>query len=68
VIVTHELAALPLETTHALMLRAGRVVAQGAVDETLTAENVAACFDVPLAAARRLRRGGSRGDSSNLVV
>src|SRR5262249_13446451 len=29
VIVTHELSALPLETTHVLMLRGGRVVAQG---------------------------------------
>ncbi len=68
VIVTHELAVLPLETTHVLMLRAGRVVAHGGVEETLTAENVAACFDVPLAAAQRLRRGGSSGGSSNLIV
>jgi iron complex transport system ATP-binding protein len=55
VIVTHELAALQPETTHVLMLRAGRVVARGDAGETLTAENVAACFDVPLEAARRLR-------------
>ena len=55
VIVTHELEALPPQTTHVLMLRAGRVVAQGQREATLTAENVAACFELPLAAARRLR-------------
>jgi iron complex transport system ATP-binding protein len=56
VIVTHELDALPHETTHVLMLRSGRVQARGDLDATLTAENVAACFDIPLEAARRLRR------------
>ena len=56
VIVTHELDALPHETTHVLMLRSGRVQARGDLDATLTAENVAACFDIPLEAARGLRR------------
>ena len=55
VIVTHELEALPPETTHVLMLRAGRVLARGEREPTLTAENVAACFELPLGAARRLR-------------
>jgi iron complex transport system ATP-binding protein len=55
VIVTHELDSLPPETTHVLMLRAGRVVARGARETTLTPENVAACFDLPLEAAQRLR-------------
>ena len=55
VIVTHELGALPPETTHVLMLRAGRVTARGELEGTLTAANVAACFGVPLEAARRLR-------------
>jgi iron complex transport system ATP-binding protein len=55
VIVTHELSTLPLETTHVLMLREGRVVAQGAQRDTLTAENIAFCFDLPLEVARRVR-------------
>jgi iron complex transport system ATP-binding protein len=55
VIVTHELEALPPETTHVLMLQAGRVVARGEREAALTAENVATCFELPLAAARRLR-------------
>ena len=36
--VTHELDALPPETTHVLMLRAGSVVAAGPREETLTAQ------------------------------
>ena len=56
VIVTHELDALPPDTTHVLMLCSGRVVARGEREATLTAGNVAACFDVPLEAARRLTR------------
>ncbi len=56
VIVTHELDALPPQTTHALMLRTGRVLTLGERTSTLTAENVAACFDLPLEAARQLPR------------
>jgi iron complex transport system ATP-binding protein len=56
--VTHELDALPQETTHVLLLAGGRVIAAGALSETLTAENVAACFDVPLDVARRVAASG----------
>jgi ABC-type cobalamin/Fe3+-siderophores transport system ATPase subunit len=38
------------------MLRDGRVLTQGERASTLTAENVAACFDLPLEAARQLHR------------
>jgi iron complex transport system ATP-binding protein len=47
VTVTHELESLPLETTHALLLKRGAVVAAGALEEAFTAANVASCFDVP---------------------
>ena len=53
VTVTHELHTLPRATTHALLLRAGTVVAQGPVEAVVTAESIAACFDVPLDAAAR---------------
>jgi iron complex transport system ATP-binding protein len=54
VTVTHDLHALPPETTHALLLNGGRVVAAGGLDATLTAENLAACFELPLDVARRV--------------
>ena len=56
VIVTHDLDSLPPQTTHVLMLRAGHIQTRGERTATLTAENVAACFDLPLEAARQLRR------------
>nr|WP_063835808.1 ATP-binding cassette domain-containing protein [Streptomyces mutabilis] len=52
VIVTHHLEELPAGTTHALLLRAGRVLAQGPVAETLTSESITTCFDYPVALSR----------------
>jgi iron complex transport system ATP-binding protein len=65
--VTHELGALPPRTTHALLLRAGAVVAAGSVADAVTAETLAACFDVPaaiaaLAAARTIRESRDGSD------
>lgn len=56
VLVTHHLDEIPPGFTHALLLRAGKVHAHGALDEVLTPECVSACFDLPL----RLERRGAR--------
>ncbi|MEU2732819.1 ATP-binding cassette domain-containing protein [Streptomyces griseoviridis] len=65
VLVTHHLEELPPGTTHAMLLRDGRVLAQGAVDDVLTGAQVGKCFDLPLALDRhdgrwsvRIRRRG----------
>lgn len=52
VMTTHHLEELPAGTTHALLLRAGRVVAIGPVAEALTDESLSACFGLPLVVAR----------------
>jgi iron complex transport system ATP-binding protein len=52
VTVTHHLEEVPPSTTHALLLRDGRVSAAGAVDDVLAAEPVSACFGI----AVRVRR------------
>jgi iron complex transport system ATP-binding protein len=49
---THHLEELPAETTHALLLRDGRAVAAGPVDETLTAPALSACFGLSVEIAR----------------
>jgi iron complex transport system ATP-binding protein len=49
VLVTHHLEELPASTTHALLLRDGRVVAAGATDGVLTTELATACFGHPVA-------------------
>jgi iron complex transport system ATP-binding protein len=52
VLTTHHLEELPPATTHALLLRDGRVVATGRADETLAAGPLSACFGLPVRAER----------------
>ncbi|GAA2807382.1 ABC transporter ATP-binding protein [Saccharopolyspora taberi] len=52
VLVTHHLEELPASTTHALLLRAGRCLESGPVDEVLTTEHVSRCFGHPVRIAR----------------
>ncbi|RCV53833.1 ABC transporter ATP-binding protein [Marinitenerispora sediminis] len=60
VLVTHHLEDLPASTTHALLLRRGRVVASGPADAVLTTEAVSACFDHPIGIERRAGRWTAR--------
>ncbi|MFF1381582.1 ABC transporter ATP-binding protein [Streptomyces sp. NPDC058308] len=53
VLVTHHLEELPTGTTHALLLRDGRALASGAVDDVLTGDQVGKCFDHPVRLERR---------------
>ena len=48
VLVTHHVEEIPPGFTHVLMLRGGRVVAQGPLVHTLTAENLSETFGLPL--------------------
>jgi iron complex transport system ATP-binding protein len=48
VLVTHHVEEIPTGITHALLLKGGRLVAAGPVEDTLTAENLSATFDLPL--------------------
>ncbi len=54
--VTHHLEELAPSTSHALLLREGRVVAAGPLREALTDATLSECFGLPL----RLERSGSR--------
>jgi iron complex transport system ATP-binding protein len=56
VLVTHHLEELPASTTHALLLRGGRVVAAGTADDVLTTELATACFGYPVAVTTRAGR------------
>jgi len=53
---THHLEELPETTTHALLLREGRVVAAGPFAEALSEESLGTCFGLPL----RLERHDGR--------
>ena len=53
VLVTHHTEEIPPGFTHALLLRAGRVLAAGPLDETVTAAALSACFDTTVILERR---------------
>lgn len=56
IMVTHHVEEIPVGITHALLLREGAAVAAGPLDETLTAENLSATFDIDV----KLSRDGAR--------
>ena len=52
VLVTHHLEDVPPGFTHALLLRAGGVVAAGPIESTLTEEHLSAAFGTDLKVTR----------------
>lgn len=52
IMVSHHVEEIPPGVTHALLLRAGAVVAAGPIHEVLTAEPLSRCFGLPLAVDR----------------
>ena len=60
VLVTHHVEEIPPNFTHALLIRGGQVVAQGPVEEALTAENLGATFGLPLTVQRHGQRWSAR--------
>jgi iron complex transport system ATP-binding protein len=60
VLVTHHVEEIPAGTTHALLLRGGRPVAQGPVAQTLTSAALTECFGLPLVVTRDGARWAAR--------
>jgi len=54
--VTHRTDEIPSGFTHVLLLRAGRVLASGRIDDALTGRNLSRCFGVKV----RLHKVGGR--------
>jgi len=60
VLVTHHAEEIPPGTTHALLLRGGRVVTAGPVGDALTTDSVSAAFSVAVTVTRDGGRWGTR--------
>ena len=60
VLVTHHVEEIPVGFTHALLLRAGRIVAAGPVGSTLTDANLSEAFGLPLTIAATHGRHSAR--------
>ena len=56
VMVTHRTEEIPAGFTHGLLLRDGRVLAQGPLEDVLTSETLSACFGLPLELEHRYGR------------
>ena len=56
VLVTHHVDEIPTACTHALLMKNGAAVSQGAIEDVLTSANVSECFDINLAVDRRDNR------------
>ncbi|WP_420620566.1 ABC transporter ATP-binding protein [Candidatus Poriferisocius sp.] len=60
VMVTHRTEEIPASFTHVLLLREGRVLAQGPLEEVLTSDSLSACFGLPLELEHRNGRWHSQ--------
>ena len=60
VLVTHHVEEIPPSFTDVLLLREGRVVAQGPIEITLTEDNLSATFGLPLLLERHGERWSAR--------
>jgi iron complex transport system ATP-binding protein len=60
VLVSHHVEEIPPGFTHALLLRAGRVVDSGPVDDVVTAETLSETFGMPLLLSRADDRFAAR--------
>ncbi|ODT94649.1 MAG: iron ABC transporter ATP-binding protein [Pseudonocardia sp. SCN 72-86] len=56
ILVTHHVEEIPRGYSHGLLIREGKVVASGLLDDVLTDENLTATFGLPLAVQRRRGR------------
>jgi iron complex transport system ATP-binding protein len=60
VLVSHHVEEIPPGFTHGLLLRGGRVVAEGPIGEVITEEHLAETFDMPLVLAHEAGRWSAR--------
>jgi iron complex transport system ATP-binding protein len=60
ILVTHHVEEIPPSFTDVMLLREGRVVAQGPIEITLTEENLSAAFGMPLELEQRGERWTAR--------
>jgi iron complex transport system ATP-binding protein len=60
VMVTHHVEEIPVGFTHALLLKQGRVVAAGTIEDTITSERISETFGLPVQISERDGRFAAR--------
>jgi len=56
VLVTHHIEEIPIGTTHAILLKNGKIAVSGPVDSVITTEHVSAVFGLPIQVAHESSR------------
>jgi iron complex transport system ATP-binding protein len=64
VLVTHHLEEIPPSSTHAILLRAGQVLALGPIETTLTSVNLSECFGLQVECRRDGQRWSARAPAN----
>ncbi|MDH6283724.1 ABC transporter ATP-binding protein [Prescottella agglutinans] len=66
ILVTHHIEEIPTTTTHGLLIRDGRVTAQGPADAVITTEHISECFDHPITIVRNAGRYSAQSRTPGL--
>ncbi|HSA50735.1 MAG TPA: ABC transporter ATP-binding protein [Yinghuangia sp.] len=61
IMVSHHVEEIPAGFTHLLMIRQGKVLAAGPIEETLTSRNLSLCFGLPLVVKQKDGRWSAQG-------
>ena len=56
ILVTHHIEEIPAGTTHALIIKDGRIAASGPIGDVITTEHISAIFEIPIAVVREGER------------
>lgn len=56
ILVTHHIEEIPTGTTHALILKDGKVAVSGPIDQVITSEHISAIFELPITVVREGQR------------
>jgi iron complex transport system ATP-binding protein len=56
ILVTHHIEEIPEGTTHALILKNGKVAASGPISDVITSEHISAIFEIPITVVREGNR------------
>jgi iron complex transport system ATP-binding protein len=65
ILVTHHVEEIPPGFTHALLLAGGRVIAAGPISDTLTEQNLSACFGLTLRVSHEDGRWNARAGNGH---
>lgn len=56
ILVTHHIEEIPAGTTHALILKDGKVAVSGPINDVITSEHISAIFELPITVVREGQR------------